>query len=114
MKDLGRAREISYSLARSFSCARMTEFTPRHEFFGIRFFPAMQYRDLLPRQVHLVADDGGAGVETVVELVGRQDLEGVGVLDHDGHAVAAGTVYAVRRADGRGVDLVDSLPGSAR
>ena len=45
-------------------------------------------------QVHLVADDGGAGVEFIVQLVGGQDRKGIGVLDYNRDADELGKPQA--------------------
>src|SRR4051812_42649561 len=47
----------------------------------------------------LVVDDGGGGVDGVVQLVGRDDFQLVGVLDHDGVAAAADEIDVAAGCD---------------
>ena len=70
------------------------------------YFSAMQYRLLWLRRNICLPTMAGEASMRFGELVGGENFQLVGVLDHDGGAGAAGEIDAAGGGDGRGIDVV--------
>src|SRR5581483_10549049 len=61
----------------------------------------------VPAQKYFMADNRRRGVEAVVEFVGGEDLQLLGILDHHRHAAARDQVNAAGCPHGRGVESLE-------